>query len=493
MVEGELLEPQDELVEDYSDTPVSAEPPASDPRRGAPVAASSPFEFIKHVSQYITLILIPLLLGGLTCLFVLPQVATGHAVLPPEGFWPILIVIIAVTIAQAVTVYYAGADNGVWTLATLGGFCLLLLVACFSVYGIWAGILVLVVLIALGIVLARRCVHPVPEGSVDIIFSFKKYARTLYPGFNILLPWEEVSAQLNVEEVQWMCPAQIIQLSRTEDVMLHGVMSYQLVQEDAYLAVTQVKNWEDSLRQQFQTRLQEITTVFRPDDFLPWPDGRQRSSMQPGDDDFAAGFERREQINNYLFQLLRDKAALWGVQINWVSIRDIEIAPHGSIKIEPVQTPPPAQPAVAPQPQAPAVTQAIPVPTTTAPRTYTPAPANNQPKPAEEPPRPQYTENKATQSYELTEEVLIQAYTNVQDGRITDPATIRGIAARFDKVASDPRASQSVNFDAAQAARNLYEQARKHEHAYQGELYHDETQPEWAVRRPRDENLMAGG
>jgi hypothetical protein len=433
--------------------------------------APSPFEFIKHVSQYITLLVIPLFFCALTCLIALPQIATGNSTIPPLGFWPILLVIIAITVVQAASVYYAGTENGLWILGTIGGLCLFVVLSCFVLYGSIAGILVLIALVAISGFLLRHSIHPVHEGLVDIVFSFKKYNRTCMPGLNILLPWEDVAVQLNVEEVQWICPAQIIQLSREDDVMLRGVISYQLVPEDAHLAVTQIQNWESSLRNLFQTTLQTISTVFRPDDFLTWPNGRQAESAQPGDDDFTSGFERRSQINNYLFQLMRDKAALWGVQINWVSVRDIEIAPHGAIKIEPIQTPVHAP--LAARSEKPVQPPVQPVAHTVKPAVQ-PIPAN-APIPG------------AVPTYALSEEVLARAYEEVKNGKITDPETIRGIAAKFETVAQHPELSQTVSFDAARASLNLYEQARLQEQQFTSTMHHAETQPELAVGTQKDE------
>ncbi|GCE18272.1 hypothetical protein [Dictyobacter kobayashii] len=155
VVDGELVDAQAEPVQNDKNAPQPGGASSRYAGRQARVtpaeAASSFFESFKNVNQYITLILIPLVFCGLTCLFILPQVASGHAVLGPGGFWPILIVLIAITIIQAVMVYYAGSDNGLWTLGTLGGFCLFLLTACFAVYGLLPGLLILVALIAIGL------------------------------------------------------------------------------------------------------------------------------------------------------------------------------------------------------------------------------------------------------------------------------------------------------------------------------------------------------
>ena len=480
-------------------TNVEADTDATDVESGS---AFAPLELLKQFKQYITLIFVPLLFGALTCLFVLPPILATRASLPVEGFWPILLVILAITIAQGVTVYYAGTDNGMWMLGTAGGFSLFLLVGCFALFGPLTGFIVLIALIALAFVLARRCLHPVPEGFVDIVFAGEKYRRTLYPGFNILLPWEKISIRLNTEEVQWICPAQVVQLSRDDDVMLRAVISYQLLQEDAYLAVTQVRNWEESLRALFTTTLQSIATVFKPDDFMAWPRGiRGQYTAQPGDDDFTGSFERRQAINTHLFKLVRDKVAIWGVQINWVSIRDIEVAPHGANAIyEQPEPAPVATPAPKPQPEPAREVKQIPLVEAKAPPTpqakadpvkTRPAPTASTPKPAEQPPKP--AAPAPIPANQLKEDLLIQAYKTVQEGQVKDPETIRGIAAKFEMVAQNREASQAVSFDAQRAAYNLYEQARKYEEEYVKNMYSEDTQPDWIVRRPTDENLMAGG
>lgn len=453
---GEFAEDEDGATNNRSEQALPDE-------QAAP--ASTLTELLNHFGSYITFILAPLLFAGLTCLFVLPQVASGHASLPAGGFWPITLVILAIAIAQGAAAYYTSSSNGMWVLVTVVGFCLFLLTGCFALFGLLAGTLLFVALLAAGIVLFRRCIHPVPDGYADIIFVGKKYDRTLYPGFNILFPWEEVAAQLNVAETQWLCPTQIIQLSRNEDVTLRALISYQLLPEDAHLAVTQVSNWEDSLRTLFIATLQTISAVFVPDDFLAWPQGIQaRHTYQPADkndDGFTGGLKRREQINTFLFQSMRDQVATWGVQINWVKIRDVELAPHGMIAMStgsanPAGDAAPASPNVAAAPVQPPAEPAV-----------KPVAASAQPKQPQAPSvAPAPPAARHVSSPLLKEEFLIKIYKEVQDGHITDPNTIRDFAAKFEQVARDPQASQTVSFDAARAALNLYEQARRYEEQY---------------------------
>src|SRR5204862_5022553 len=126
-------------------------------------------------------------------------------------------------------------------------FFLYLVVGCLAIFGPLASLVLFLVLVVVSVVLARLYIHPVSEGYVDITFGFGKYSRTLYSGLNIMLPWEDVYATLNIGATQWLCPSQHIPLSPEYDVMLGLLVSYQLIPEEAQLAVTQVNDWEESV------------------------------------------------------------------------------------------------------------------------------------------------------------------------------------------------------------------------------------------------------
>ncbi len=468
------------------------------------VAESGAAGRFKGFWQYVPLILLPLLFGGITAAIVLPALATGHAYLPPPTFWVIAFLLLLATVGQAIAVYFSSTQPNMWVLGTIGGAVLFLLIGCFALFGPIPSILLLLALLGFTVYMARRSIHPVAEGYVDIVFSSGKYTRTLYSGFNLLMPWEEVVQQVNVEETHWNSPQQKVQLSRDEDVLLRGVISYQVPAEDAYLTVTQVNNWEENLRATFVTLLQTIANIFSPEDFLAWQQSLHGYTGSPatraqttpslpgqGEDDFAGGLERRDRINTYLLQRMSEKVALWGVQINWVSIRDIELVPHGIAVLQhepdPVAASQPHQEEALPQVPQPAMAeyhntspepatapQTVPGPTVPV-GTTTPKPSERQSvfapeEPAEPKPLPK-------------EEVLVKAYKEVQDGKITDPHAIRDIAATFQAVAHNPEASQAMSFDAERAAHNLYEQARKYEQHYQsGRVYNDATKPDMMIR-----------
>ncbi|MDQ2887803.1 MAG: SPFH domain-containing protein [Chloroflexota bacterium] len=463
-------------------------------------ATRGPLEFFKQFGQYIALIIAPLIFGAFTCLFVLPLIASDRAYIPPIGLWPVTIIIILVAVAQAIGVYYAGSDNGLWILATIGGFFLFVLVGCFAIFGPVPTLVLLFVVLIVSAVLMRLYFHPVSEGYVDIVYAFGKYKRTLYPGLNILMPWEKVMHSLNVGEKQWACPLQKVQLSRDEDVVLRATISYQLTPEDAYIAATQVLQWENSLKDLVLATIQSIATLFKPNDFIAWPQGLHSRPLTYDDRDNALPWEK---VNNYLFQLISDRVALWGVQVNWVRILDVSLAPHGAtiVETDPVADVPtmllsnPA-PTPAPQPTKQPVSQPV---QANQPKAATSAPQNGAGKgnvkvaeeptqvvPAPVPASPPVSSNPGQLApATLSEKGLISAYKTVQDGAVTDPDTIRRLAAKFEQVARDPIYRDKVSFDPERAAQNLHAQARKNEELLSmGQLYSDETRPDLNMYRP---------
>jgi hypothetical protein len=469
-------------------------PYADSEQFGEATAASNPSELLHQLWHYFTLILAPLLFGGLTCLFVLPLIATGRAQVPSTALWPMALIIALIAIAQGVAVYYAGTNNGMWALGTVGGFFLFLLVGCFAIFGPLLGVTLLVVLIAASVYLARYYIRSVAQGTVDIVYAFGKYTRTLYYGPNIVFPWEKVVQTLNTRVTQWTCPAQRVQLSRSEDVIMRAEISYQLLPEDANLAVTQVQNWEESLHHLLATAIQTIATSFTPDDILPWPQGMHAQRASYRDQHGMPGTGARwEQINTALSQYMRDKVALWGVQVNWVKMRDVSLVPHDAVVLN-------TDPVMHIQSN-----ESNPASGGAAAGKQAKAAADETTKKLSEPAVMQQPATLASEGATngvgpngipkniLKEDLLIRAYKEVQSGKITDPATIRSIAQKFDAVAQDPELNQNVSFDPVRAAQNLYAQAKRCEEVYEAGIFNDETKPDWLVRRPTDENLTGGG
>ncbi|TMC95548.1 MAG: SPFH/Band 7/PHB domain protein [Chloroflexi bacterium] len=447
---------------------------------------SSRFDTLKKIGQQISPIVTPLLFGGITFLFLLPLMSSGQFYLHTDRIWPVGLVIVAVMILQGMMLYYAGANNVYWTLGIVGGFFLFLLVGCFVLFGPFSTLVLLVVLLIVSIIAARFSMHQVEEGSVDIVYAFGKYSRTLFPGLNFMLPWEKVFAHLQTKERQWTCPEQTAPVSRDEDVHFKAMICYQLMPEDAHLAVLQVEKWEEALQELFKTVLQNVAGHLKPSDFLAWPDKSRLHQSSDGSlrlsNPEVEEATHWEHINLLLAQEMQDRVAAWGVMMNWVYIRDVTLTPRVPVHTDAMINMNVAK-AGTPPVQA-QVQRARPagLPVTPA------APGTKHPK----------------------EEVLKNAYKQIQSGAITSPDVIRSIAANFQAIANDPEASQNVSFDAAQAARTLYDRAKliQEQESVASPVMSTSTPPVsgarapragmpaqsgWSYRAPSDDNLTAGG
>ena len=459
-------------------------------------------EVLGGTMRQLSPILAPLLFGGVTFLFILPFVLNSRAYLSTSGSLPTGLILLAVglvllvfALGQGITLYYAGTNDVLWSLGMICGFSLFLLTGCFAIFGPIPTIILLAVLLLCGFLLARLCIRPTPEGQVDIVEALGKYSRTLFPGLNFVVPWEKIVYRLDTRERVWSCPMQKVPVSRSEEVELGATISYRLMPEDAHLAALYVSNWEKSLQELFIATTQAVVGELSPEDFIAWQH-TPRSRQAAGNPNDVRSWDR---INLILVQRMQDQVAHWGVQIDGVQIRDVALIPHiplmaeanppasaqpvnagaarGAAQATPAQlnqalarpqrAQPPPQKAVEPRfiagPQA-------------KPRLPEPPPAS-APSPAPEAP-PAGTPMPAISKVDM----LTDAYEAVRTGRITDPMTIREIAAHFESIANNPEESQNVDFDAARAARTLLERAALIEEQTRAEDdYGDETQPDWSM------------
>jgi SPFH domain/Band 7 family protein len=422
-------------------------------------------------------VLVPLPFAVLIFLFTLPFALRGLSFLP---LLPLGVLLIALVVMQGTLLYYAGSNDTYWTLFVIIGYALFLVVGTLAIFGIGASLVLLFLFLIVGTFLARRSIRQVPEGYVEIVLMYGKYARTLYPGPNLKMPWEKVSSRVTTKEISWTCPEQVVKISRDQDVKLVATISYQLMPEDAHIAALNVDNWEDSLRKMFVATMQSVINDLTPADFVNWPQGTHaRTSLDVNSID-AATITRWDRVNMTLKSRIQDKVAVWGVQVNDVRIQDITLIPHLAPSIQPVAGvsarpipvdmgmtrgayPPAAQPL-----QAQVVLKAV---------ESQPAAMPVQPFPPG--PKPDI-------------ETLTESYEAVRAGRIRDPNTIRDIAARFETLANDT----NVRFDPMRAAQNLRNRASSYENDEKGrtsEVADVVTQPNTKEQGQANENIFSGG
>ncbi|MGH2509902.1 MAG: SPFH domain-containing protein, partial [Ktedonobacteraceae bacterium] len=302
----------------------------------------------------------------------------------------------------------------------------------------------------LGIIPVQRGLHPTKEGHVDLVEAFGKYTHTLYPGLNLLMPWEKVTRRLNVQETTWTCDEQRVSLSREQFVRLKATISYHLWPDDAHLAMRMTQDWEGSLRALFVGTLQSVVNVLAPADFVSWSQSLYMPASSTANAFDPAAATRWDYINSVLSGRIQDQVAAWGVEVNWVRILEPTILPHTLRTLDGHKGLLDGSPTLVGDPNSTVVQVPVaekrPEVAPVAPSVATPA----------APPAPKIPKGKA-----LKVEVLIDAYNAVRQNVITDPATIRDIAQRFEQLSSDPEASKMLDFDATRAASTLRQRAQK--------------------------------
>jgi hypothetical protein len=262
------------------------------------------------------------------------------------------------------------------------------------------------------------------------------------------MPWEKISLRLNTQETAWTCPQQRVPTSREQDVQLTATISYQLLPEDAHLAALTVKDWETSLRTLFTGTVQSVVNELTPGDFVAWTQNAYARTASDAGSFNPAAATRWDRINTTLSRRMQDRVATWGVQINGVRIQDITLLPNaagipgkrgggetgGSTElIRPEPAPPSVQAAVKQEKSA--TTQ----------------------KPSQAASSSSHTGGGRLPDVEIMKEM----YNAVRQNRITDPVVILDVARQFEKLANDPVASKTIDFDATRAASTLRQRAHR--------------------------------
>lgn len=423
---------------------------------------------LRRFARQFSPVLVPLPFALLIFLFTLPAIIKDVSHLQAL---PLVLFLVALVVLQGTLLYYAGSNDGLWMLYTIGGYLLFVFVGAFALFGFTGLFFLLIFLVVIGGFLFRRSFHQVPEGYVDIAFIFGKYSRTLFPGLNFTLPWEKAEKRLSTQLITWTTnPPVRVNIARDQDVELIATISYQLLPEDAYIVALNIPNWQEMVHTQFLGTLKSVMSELSLADFAAW--SHALTNIDVTDPTTKTRWDR---INEALERRLQDQVAAQGVLVHRVQLQDITFIPLLST----ASTPPLGIAARAPVQRAAhgAAPGSPPVERKSTPSAVSPtADTIAQPQPvtrAAESSQAQQVSLAAGGDVErrqsappasgpVTEQALIEAYNAVRLGRITDPEVILDFARRFQDIANDPQASQHFPYDAARAARNLIECATKY-------------------------------
>jgi SPFH domain / Band 7 family len=464
------------LQDELSPSPIDTSIAADDEEWGKPSLFSR--DSLRQLARQLSPVLVPLPFALLVFLFSLPADLRSQPHVPVVL---LALVLLALVVIQGTALYYAGSNDSLWTLYTILGYAVFLLVGAFALFGMAGALLFFAILLLISVIVGGRAVRQVPEGHVDLVFSFSSYQRTLFPGLNFILPWEKVQSRLNTQETTWTSPMVRVNISRDQDVEIVATLTYQLVPEDAHIALLNMQDWKDTLHQHFIGTLKSMVKELSPADLVAWSHHVNDHSTDIEVETFidATAMTRWDRLNVMLRSRLQDQMAMRGIMVNLVHFQDITLIPH----LSPVSGPPPGmqiRPAQAALVDTGAARSANPMPRPVANPVAAPL---SKPPVSPTPPNPEVFN------------AMVDMYNSVREGRVTDIKVILDLAARFDAIASHPEASQQFNYDSERAAHNLYQRARvlKAAETHRAGDPDDTTEMKRPVRRPFNDNLAAGG
>ena len=431
---------------------------------------------LRRLARQLSPVLVPLPFALLIFLFSLPAELKNQPHLPVVM---LVIVLLALVVMQGTALYYAGSNDNLWTLYTILGYALFLLVGAFALFGVGGALLLFLILFLVGMLLGGRAMRQVPEGHVDLVFSFSAYQRTLFPGLNFILPWEKVQARLNTQETTWTSPVVRVAVSRDQDAEIVATLTYQLVPEDAHIALLNMQDWQETLRQHCIGTLKSIVKELSPADFVAW--SHHVNDLADVDESFldAASMTRWDRLNMLLRSRLQDQMAMRGILINLAHVQDVTLIPH----LTPASSPPPGWQSRGVEAELVDTGAArSPVPTSRPASYSVVAPPSKSPAPLAAPKPEMFN-------------AMIELYNSVREGRVTDIKVILDLADRFEAIADHPEIGQQFDYDAGRAAYNLRAQARalKATERPRASDPDDTTEMKRPVRRTFNDNLAAGG
>jgi hypothetical protein len=279
---------------------------------------------------------------------------------------------------------------------------------------------------------ARRRIVTVPDHRAQVTRLGRAYFRTLRPGMSVLLPGERTFVALDTSARSFVTPPCQVRIESAEGVVYApratAEVIYHLVPTRAHLAVLASDRWEEDVRAAASRALDDA--------LADWAIQLLDEEEPP-----AEGYLARTTLVR-----LRDATRPCGVHIDTVKVQQIRMQPES--EVIPAEWARVARPPLAAS--VPAIGERMEFQALATPP-YAPAPrqALTPSTSLEAPPLPE----------DLAPEALSDAYDEVRSGHITDPATIRRIARAFQAVAADPSLNERFPYDAAAAARILFDLA----------------------------------
>ena len=407
--------------------------------RAHATTAASPSRLLRFARRWSPGVVPPLVGGALLAGAIF--FATRHMLGQPSSLAPdtLLKLVVAYLLYGATygVLLYLAASDLVWLCALLLGAALYAVVTASVLWGPGTGLIIAILFGALGVWYVRGNSQIVPDGRVLVTGFAGGYARTLYPGRVVLVPFERALGALETGEQRFTCPMQTAEvpneLGEVFVARAAASVAYSLIPSEAHHALAMGGSWERELRVLMPQALRDALGE--------WGAHVLMGDSAPPD----------KLLGKTLLRELREQLRPYGIHVIAVSVRDIWLVPEDQLPSLDAEAALPMDRAavgleeqrsgLAPAPLASLRYDAQPSESLA---TQTAAPVATVAEPEEA----------------LSSEVLSDAYEAVREGRINDPATIRQIARAVRRVADEPALNAEFPYDATAAARILLDRAQ---------------------------------
>lgn len=361
----------------------------------------------------------------------------GHPVIAPRTLIPLAFVYVVGGLLFGLALG-AAPTTAAWMALLPAGLALYPLATAAFLWG-WTGTLVVAIFMGAGAFLyARPRMLTTPDHHVQISRLGRSYLRTLRPGTTVALPGERILTSLDTTERTLGLAERQARVESAEGIVYvaraAADVSYHLVPAQAHKALLASARWEEDVR--------DLAARALDDALADWA-VHMLDDEEPPEGLFIA---------RTMLRRLRERLRAWGVHVESVKVQEIRLNPE-SDTIPSDWAPAARNPRAAGDPAAPASREGA----SLSPRSARPYSSEERPS---APPIAQAAQvSPPPLPDDLSPDALSDFYEAVRIGRITDPATIRGIAHAFLTVAADPSLNDAFPYDAVAAARILLDLA----------------------------------
>lgn len=156
-------------------------------------------------------------------------------------------------------------------------------------------------LLALILFLLIYFIRIIPEGYAGLVVRFGRYARTIQPGINFVIPFIEQVSKVDIREQVMDIPTQEAITLDNVSCMIDGIVRFRVI--NPATAIFKVQNYQNQIAAKAQTTLRDIVGSVTLDQLL----------------------SERSQIAEKIKSIVDSAAESWGVDISAIEIQNIEI------------------------------------------------------------------------------------------------------------------------------------------------------------------------